>query len=77
MDTLPENIVSKILLFVSHPVADIVRTSSEFHYRFLDSEGRNMDHHLIEVVGMLILIERVTLINGITLKVKMVVLWQS
>ena len=40
MDTLPENIVNKILLFVSHPVADIVRTSSEFHYRFLDLEGR-------------------------------------
>ena len=40
MDKLPESIVSKILLFVSHPVADIVRTSSEFHYRFLDLKGR-------------------------------------
>jgi len=40
MNNLPENVINKILLFVSHPCADIIRD----HFRQLEEEDSDWDY---------------------------------
>ena len=40
MSYIPQGIVNKIMLYNSHPIADIVRNAYEFKYKFLRLEDR-------------------------------------
>ena len=50
MNTLPESVINKIMLFNSHPIADIIKDSTIFKYiNFYEMEGENkninIDNH--------------------------------
>ena len=39
MNTLPREIINKIMLFISHPVADIFKKELEIAYARLEADG--------------------------------------